>query len=62
MSATQRKLECSMLEWSAYDDSFDQFQKWLLDAEVKLREDGEMKATLPDKKAQLQNHKVRPGF
>lgn len=58
VAATQRKLECSLLEWSAYDDNFEQFQKWLLDTEVNLKEEEEMKATLPEKKAQLQNHKV----
>ncbi|XP_041353316.1 nesprin-1-like isoform X4 [Gigantopelta aegis] len=58
VALTQRKLESTMMEWAAYDENFEQFQKWLLDVEVKLKEDAELKTTLPDKKAQLQNHKV----
>lgn len=58
LSETQRKLDTTLLQWSSYDENFEQFQKWLLDTEIKLREDTDLKATLPDKKAQLQNHRV----
>lgn len=58
VSDIQRKLDLNLNQWSSYDENFELFQKWLLDMEVKLKEDGELKATLPDKKAQLQNHKV----
>lgn len=59
LSDTQRKLDTTLLQWSSYDENFEQFQKWLLDTEMQLREDTDLKATLPDKKAQLQNHRVR---
>ncbi|KAH9507324.1 hypothetical protein Btru_056910, partial [Bulinus truncatus] len=59
ISDIQRKLDLSLNQWSSYDENFEIFQKWLLDMEVKLKEDAEQKATLPEKKAQLQNHKVR---
>uniref|UniRef100_A0A2C9KCB0 Calponin-homology (CH) domain-containing protein n=1 Tax=Biomphalaria glabrata TaxID=6526 RepID=A0A2C9KCB0_BIOGL len=59
ISDVQRKLDLNLNQWSSYDENFDIFQKWLLDMEVKLKEDAELKATLPEKKAQLQNHKVR---
>ena len=59
VSETQRKLDMNLTQWSSYDENFDTFHKWLLDVEVKLKQDAELKATLPEKKAQLQNHKVR---
>ncbi|KAK0046935.1 nesprin-1, partial [Biomphalaria pfeifferi] len=59
ISDVQRKLDLNLNQWSSYDENFEIFQKWLLDMEVKLKEDAELKATLPEKKAQLQNHKVR---
>ncbi|CAL1544282.1 unnamed protein product [Lymnaea stagnalis] len=58
VSDIQRKLDINMNQWSSYDENFEIFQKWLLDMQVKLKEDAELKATLPEKKAQLQNHKV----
>lgn len=58
LSETQRKLESCLIQWSAYDENYEQLQKWLLDTEVQLNEDTDMKATLPDKKAQQQNHRV----
>nr|KAG5692778.1 hypothetical protein BaRGS_009394 [Batillaria attramentaria] len=58
VSETQRKLDMNLTQWSSYDENFDTFHKWLLDVEVKLKQDAELKATLPEKKAQLQNHKV----
>ena len=59
LSDTQRKLESCLIQWSSYDENYEQLQKWLLDTEVQLKEDTDMKGTLPDKKAQLQNHRVR---
>ena len=59
LSDTQHKLDSCLLQWSSYDENFEQFQKWLLDTEIQLKEDTDLKATLPDKKAQLQNHRVR---
>ena len=58
LSDTQRKLESCLIQWSSYDENYEQLQKWLLDTEVQLNEDTDMKSTLPDKKAQLQNHRV----
>ncbi|KAL8590280.1 hypothetical protein ACOMHN_006396 [Nucella lapillus] len=55
---TQRKLDGTLTQWSSYEENFDTFQKWILDVEGKLEQDAELKATLPEKKAQLQNHKV----
>ncbi|XP_076442566.1 muscle-specific protein 300 kDa-like isoform X3 [Babylonia areolata] len=54
----QRKLDTNLTQWSSYDENFDAFHKWLLDVEVKLKQEADLKATLPEKKAQMQNHKV----
>ena len=62
LSDTQRKLESCLIQWSSYDENYEQLQKWLLDTEVQLKEDTDMKGTLPDKKAQLQNHRVRENY
>lgn len=48
------------MQWSSYDDSFDQFQKWLAEAATKVKVDAAVKATLQEKKVQLQSHKVTP--
>ncbi|KAJ8309205.1 hypothetical protein KUTeg_014079 [Tegillarca granosa] len=58
LSDTQRKLDSCLVQWSSYDENFEQFQKWLLDTEIQLKEDTDLKSTLPDKKAQLQGHRV----
>ncbi|CAC5416629.1 SYNE1 [Mytilus coruscus] len=58
LSETQCKLDTTLLQWYSYDENFDQFRKWFLDTEIKLREDTDLKATLSDKKAQLQNHRL----
>jgi len=58
LSDTQRRLESCRIQWTSYDDVYEQLHKWLLDTEVQLKEDTDMKATLPDKKAQQQNHRV----
>ena len=54
---TQRKLENNVSHWASYSDNFDTIRKWLLEVNVKLK-DLDLNATLPEKKAQLQNHKV----
>ncbi|ESO86156.1 hypothetical protein LOTGIDRAFT_167389 [Lottia gigantea] len=58
LSETNRKLDSSLNQWSSYDENSEKFHKWLIDMEVKLKEDADLKTTLPDKKAQLQNHKI----
>lgn len=58
LSDSERKLEVCLLQWSSYDDSFDQFQRWLNEVTDKVASSNQLQATLPEKKAQLQNHKV----
>ena len=58
LSDTQRELEVSALQWSSYDESVNSFQKWISEAEAKLKLDSDLKATLQEKKVQLHSHKV----
>ena len=58
LSDSQRKLEVRSLQWSSYDDSFQQFQRWLSEAAAKVKHDSDVKATLQEKKVQQQDHKV----
>lgn len=58
LSDTQRHLEVCLLQWSSYDESFEQFQAWLNEAAAKMQKGSELKGTLQEKKVQLQSHKV----
>ena len=58
LTESQRKMEVCLLQWSSYDDSFEQFQRWLTETVAAVTLHDELQATLPEKKAQLQNHKV----
>ena len=62
LSDTQRELEVSALQWSSYDESVSSFQKWISEAEAKLKLDSDLKATLQEKKVQLHSHKVLFSF
>lgn len=58
LNETQRKLESSRMQWSSFDENFDQLEKWLGDTAEHVKEDAEVKNTLPEKKAALQNYRV----
>ena len=58
LSESQRQMEVSLVQLSSYEDSLNQFYKWLTDTQAKVKAEGEVKATLPEKKVQLQSHKV----
>ena len=58
LSDTQRSLEVSSLQLSSYEENFGQFNNWLKESQSNLQSEAELKATLPEKKIQLQNHKV----
>ena len=59
LSDRQQQLEVCLVQWSSYDDSHNQFSKWLSEAEAKVKVDTDLKATLPEKKQQLHNQKVK---
>ena len=59
LSDTQRQLDSSRMQWQSFDDSFDQLQKWVAGVEQQVQAEPELKATLQEKKALLQNYKVQ---
>ena len=59
LNDTQRSLESSRMQWSSFDENFDQLMQWVHDTESQVIVEPELKATLQEKKAQLQNLKVR---
>ena len=59
LSENQRQMEVSLVQLSSYEDSFEQFQKWLTNIEIKVKRDGESKGSLQEKKVQLQSHKIQ---
>ncbi|CAG5135691.1 unnamed protein product, partial [Candidula unifasciata] len=54
----QHKLEVNLSHWSAYYENFEDMQRWLLNMEVKLKEDTELQTTLHEKKSKLQSHQI----
>ncbi len=58
VSESQRELEVSLSHLSSFEESFEQFQKWLTEITSKVKVDSDLKATLQEKKMQLQSHKV----
>ena len=58
LSDVRVTLETCLMQWSDYDERSEQVQKWLKDMERKVK-DFDLKANMPEKKAQLQKAKVR---
>lgn len=59
LNETQRKLEGSKMQWSSFDENFEQLDKWMDDTAEQLKEDADVKNTLQEKKAALQHYRVR---
>ena len=57
-----RRLDAQRDQWSAYQDSSDQVERWLLEVETWLDADAGLKDGLSEKKTKLQNCKVWFGF
>ncbi|CAG5128719.1 unnamed protein product, partial [Candidula unifasciata] len=58
MNAIHQRLNMNLNQWQTFDENSGNFKRWLLDMETLLKKDSYLQATLPEKKAQLQNHKV----
>ena len=58
LNETQRSLESSRMQWSSFDENFEQLMQWVQDMEPHVMTEPDLKATLQEKKAQLQNIKV----
>ena len=61
LSAAQRKLDNNLVQWMSIDESFGQLDEWLRNTETNLRPELVLRATLEEKKGQLQSYKVRRG-
>lgn len=58
LSDSQRRLEMALSQWASFDDSLGGLVKWISEAEQSLSTDLELKNTLQEKKAMLQNYRV----
>jgi hypothetical protein len=54
----QRSLEAEMAKWKTYEESSDSLSRWLQDMEQQFKADIILKATLDEKKAQLQSYRT----
>ena len=55
----QRRTEVSATQWSAFTEGQGQLERWLLEVETWVNTDTDLKESLTEKRAQLQNNKVR---
>ena len=62
MNDGRSRLEKAVNQWELHDDSIRALTKWLLDTETSLKGEGEMQATLPEKRSQLERIKVSVWF
>ncbi|CAH1803094.1 unnamed protein product, partial [Owenia fusiformis] len=57
LTSAQRKTEVATIQWSSADDNLQQTEKWLQSMMIKTSEEFTLKATLEEKKMQLQAYK-----
>lgn len=62
LNDTQRALESSRMQWTTFDDNYDQLLKWVVDMDNQVQEDEELRNTLQEKKAMLQHYRVLLNF
>lgn len=62
LNDTQRALESSRMQWTTFDDNYDQLLKWVADMDNQVQEDEELRNTLQEKKAMLQHYRVLLNF
>lgn len=58
LNDTQRSLESSRMQWSTFDENYDQLLKWVTDMGCQIEHDNELCNTLQEKKAMLQHYRV----
>ncbi len=54
----QRQLELNLVQWTSFEESYEQLEAWLINMETQLNSELTFQATLEEKKAQLQTYKV----
>ena len=55
----QRQVEAELGQWVTYNEGAESVEKWMIDMEACVKRELELKDTLAEKRAQLQQHKVR---
>lgn len=58
LSSVQRRLEVSLVQWTSFDESYNQVENWLREMETLLEGQVPLRSTLEEKKTQLQTFKV----
>ncbi|XP_075225316.1 muscle-specific protein 300 kDa isoform X2 [Lycorma delicatula] len=58
VSSLERELQAKLSRWSGFEECVESLQRWLREAEASLPEEPELKATLDEKKAQLQVYRA----
>lgn len=58
LQASSNKLEQCLMQYVEFSMAQEQLTKWLRDIEKAMQQHTELKASLQEKKAQLQNHKI----
>ena len=59
--ASQRHLEVNLVQWTSFEESYDQLEGWLQGHEAQLKGDVPLHASLEEKKSQLQTYRVSTG-
>jgi nesprin-1 len=54
----QRHLEVNLVQWTSFEESYEQLEAWLRNMETQLSGEMPLHASLDEKKGQLQTYKV----
>ena len=58
LSEGRVQVEAALSAWEAHTDTLAGVRQWLTDMDARLRDEGQLKATLPEKRSQLERVKV----
>ena len=58
LGEAKTQLDGTLAQWTVYDDSVEQLQRWLQDLEAQVAADSALQNTLQEKKLQLERVKV----
>ena len=56
--SSQRQLEVSLVQWTSFEDSYNQLDQWVKSTEKQLSDDLPLHNTLEEKKTQLHTYRV----
>jgi len=56
---SQRHLEVNLVQWTSFEESYEQLENWLKNIETQLAGDLPLHSLLEEKKGQLQTYKVK---